>query len=169
MLTCWREPPETHRKLKYMQRLSYLILASFLLLTPALAHPGMGDTTGLAHGMSHPVGGADHVLAMVAVGLLAALTGGRAVWLVPTSFVAMMALGGALAMAGIGIPFVEIGIGLSVVVFGAAIAWRADLPVLAAAAVVGLFAVFHGHVHGAEIPDTVSGFEYGIGFMLAAA
>ena len=97
-----------------MLRLSYLILASFLMLTPALAHTGIGDTTGLAHGMSHPVGGADHVLAMVAVGLLAALTGGRAVWLVPTSFVAMMALGGALAMAGIGIPFVEIGIGLSV-------------------------------------------------------
>jgi urease accessory protein len=151
-----------------MLRLSYLVLASFVMLTPALAHTGIGDATGLAHGMSHPVGGVDHVLAMVAVGLLAALMGGRALWLVPTSFVAMMALGGALGMAGIGIPFVEIGIGLSVVVFGAAVAWRADMSMLAAAAVVGLFAICHGQVHGAEIPDTVRGFEYGIGFMLAA-
>jgi urease accessory protein len=152
-----------------MLRLSYLVLASFLMLTPALAHTGIGDTTGLAHGMSHPVGGVDHVLAMVAVGLLAALMGGRALWLVPTSFVAMMALGGALGMAGIGIPFVEIGIALSVVVFGAAVAWRADMSVLAAATVAGLFAICHGQVHGAEIPDTASGFEYGIGFVLAAA
>lgn len=152
-----------------MLRLSYLVLASFLMLTPALAHTGLGDTTGLAHGFSHPLGGVDHVLAMVAVGLLAALIGGRALWLVPTSFMAMMALGGLLGMAGVGIPFVEIGVALSVVVFGAAVAWRADLSVLAAATVVGLFAICHGHVHGAEIPDTVPGFEYGIGFVLAAA
>jgi urease accessory protein len=106
---------------------------------------------------------------MVAVGLLAALMGGRALWLVPTSFVAMMALGGALGMAGIGIPFVEIGIALSVVVLGAAVALRAEMPVVAAMALVGLFAICHGYVHGAEISDTVSGFEYGIGFVLAAA
>jgi urease accessory protein len=152
-----------------MLRLYYLVLASFLMLTPALAHTGIGDTTGLARGFSHPVGGVDHVLAMVAVGLLAALMGGRALWLVPISFVGMMALGGAVGMAGIGIPFVEIGIGLSVVVLGAAVALRAEMPVVAAMALVGLFAIFHGHAHGAEIPDTVSGFEYGIGFVLAAA
>jgi urease accessory protein len=152
-----------------MLRLYYLVLASFLMLTPALAHTGIGDTTGLARGFSHPVGGVDHVLAMVAVGLLAALMGGRALWLVPISFVGMMALGGAVGMAGIGIPFVEIGIGLSVVVLGAAVALRAEMPVVAAMAIVGLFAIFHGHAHGAEIPDTVSGFEYGIGFVLAAA
>src|ERR1043166_1542989 len=120
-----------------MLRLSYLVLASFLMLTPALAHTGIGDTTGLAHGFSHPMGGIDHVLAMVAVGLLAALIDGRALWLVPTSFVAMMALGGVLGMAGTGIPFVEIGIALSVVVLGAAVALRADLPVLAAMGLVG--------------------------------
>jgi urease accessory protein len=152
-----------------MLRLYYLVLASFLMLTPALAHTGIGDTTGLARGFSHPVGGVDHVLAMVAIGLLAALMGGRALWLVPISFVGMMALGGAVGMAGIGIPFVEIGIGLSVVVLGAAVALRAEMPVVAAMALVGLFAIFHGHAHGAEIPDTVSGFEYGIGFVLAAA
>jgi urease accessory protein len=152
-----------------MLRLSYLVLATLLMLTPALAHTGIGDTTGLARGFSHPMGGIDHVLAMVAVGLLAALIGGRALWLVPISFVGMMALGGAVGMAGIGIPFVEIGIALSVVVLGAAVALRAEMPVVAAMAIVGLFAIFHGHAHGAEIPDTVSGFEYGIGFVLATA
>jgi urease accessory protein len=152
-----------------MLRLSYLVLASFLMLTPALAHTGIGDTSGLASGFSHPLGGVDHVLAMVAVGLLAALMGGRALWLVPISFVAMMALGGLLGMVGVGIPFVEIGVALSVVVFGAAVAWRADMSVLAASAVVGLFAICHGYVHGAEVPHTVPGFEYGIGFVLAAA
>src|SRR5258708_3744569 len=101
-----------------MLRLCHLVLATLLMLTPALAHTGIGDTAGLAHGFSHPVGGVDHVLAMIAVGLLAALLGGRALWLVPTSFLAMMALGGALGMAGIGIPCVEIGVGLSVVVLG---------------------------------------------------
>jgi urease accessory protein len=152
-----------------MLRLAYLVLPSLLVLTPALAHTGIGETTGLAHGFVHPIGGMDHVLAMVAVGLIAALTGGRALWLVPASFVSMMAVGGALGMAGIGIPFVEIGIGLSVVVFGAAVALRANVPVVAAMAVAGFFAIFHGHAHGAEMPDNVSGFEYAVGFVLATA
>ena len=152
-----------------MLRLAYLVLPSLLMLTPALAHTGIGETTGFAHGFVHPVGGMDHVLAMVAVGLFAALTGGRALWLVPASFVSMMAVGGALGMAGIGIPFVEIGIGLSVVVFGAAVALRANVPVVAAMAVAGFFAIFHGHAHGAEMPDNVSGFEYAVGFVLATA
>jgi urease accessory protein len=152
-----------------MLRLAYLVLPSLLVLTPALAHTGIGETTGLAHGFVHPIGGMDHVLAMVAVGLIAALTGGRALWLVPASFISMMAVGGALGMAGIGIPFVEIGIGLSVVVFGAAVALRANVPVVAAMAVAGFFAIFHGHAHGAEMPDNVSGFEYAVGFVLATA
>jgi urease accessory protein len=152
-----------------MLRLAYLVLPSLLVLTPALAHTGIGETTGLAHGFVHPIGGMDHVLAMVAVGLIAALTGGRALWLVPASFVSMMAVGGALGMAGIGIPFVEIGIGLSVVVFGAAVALRANVPVVTAMAVAGFFAIFHGHAHGAEMPDNVSGFEYAVGFVLATA
>jgi urease accessory protein len=152
-----------------MLRLAYLVLANILMITPALAHTGFGETTGFAQGFVHPVGGIDHVLAMVAVGLIAALTGGRALWLVPASFVSMMAVGGALGMAGIGIPFVEIGIGLSVAVFGAAVALRANVPVVAAMAVAGFFAIFHGHAHGAEMPDNVSGFEYAVGFVLATA
>ena len=152
-----------------MLRLPYLVLATLLMLTPALAHTGVGDTTGLAHGFMHPVGGIDHVLAMVAVGLFAAGLGGRALWLVPASFVAMMAVGGALAMADVSIPFVEIGIGLSLAVFGAAVALHLNMRVAAAMAFVGIFAIFHGYAHGAEMPDTVSGFEYGLGFVLATA
>jgi urease accessory protein len=152
-----------------MQPLSYLVLATFLIPTSALAHTGVGDTTGLAHGFIHPIGGIDHVLAMVAVGFFAALRGRAALWLMPLAFLTMMAVGGVLGMTGVGLPFVEIGIGLSVVVFGVAVALPRIMPLAAAIALVAFFAVFHGHAHGAEMPDTVSGFEYGIGFVLATA
>jgi len=152
-----------------MLRLSSLVLATLLMLNPALAHTGIGETTGFVHGFSHPVGGIDHVLAMVAVGLFAALRGGAALWLVPAAFVTMMTVGGVLGMAGVGMPLVEIGIGLSVVVFGVAVALPRNVPLAAAMALVAFFAVFHGHAHGAEMPDTVSGFEYGIGFVLATS
>ena len=145
-----------------------LLLALIALLpTAALAHTGHGDVSGFSHGFLHPLGGLDHVLAMVAVGLFAAHLGGRALWLVPAAFVAMMAVGGALGMAGIAVPFVETGIGLSVVVLGAAVAFGLSLPVSAAMVLVGFFAIFHGHAHGAEMPETGSGFAYGAGFILA--
>jgi urease accessory protein len=135
----------------------------------AAAHPGHGDAGGLAHGFLHPLGGLDHVLAMVAVGLYAALLGGRALWLVPATFVAVMALGGALGAAGYALPSVEVGIALSVVVLGAVIALRVSLPTLAAMAMVGIFAVFHGHAHGAEMPQNLTGYEYAAGFLAATA
>jgi urease accessory protein len=144
-------------------------LAAALLPTAALAHTGVGDTDGFAHGFWHPVGGFDHVLAMVAVGALAACLGGRALWIVPAAFVAMMAVGGFIGMEGIQLPFVETGIALSVVVLGLAVALRWKLPVAAASALVGLFAVFHGHAHGGEMPVDASGLTYATGFMLATA
>ncbi|HEX3538237.1 MAG TPA: HupE/UreJ family protein [Stellaceae bacterium] len=140
-----------------------------LAATAAQAHTGVGDTGGFVHGFAHPISGIDHVLAMVAVGLLAAQLGGRALWMVPASFVSMMVVGGVLGVIGIGLPFVEIGIGLSVVVLGLAIAVGLHLPTVAAMALVGFFAVFHGHAHGAEMPETASGFAYGVGFILATA
>ncbi len=143
------------------------VLALFPALT--LAHTGVGATSGLVHGFMHPIGGLDHVLAMLGVGLVAANLGGRALWLVPASFVAMMAVGGGLGVAGMPLPFLEIGIALSVVVLGALIAAQVALPVAAAMAVVGFFAVFHGHAHGAEMPVTASGLAYGAGFMGATA
>jgi len=152
-----------------MMRLLSLILASTALATPAFAHTGIGDTNGFAHGFLHPVSGIDHVLAMVAVGLFAALLGGRAIWLVPLAFVTMMGAGGAAGVAGINPPLTEIGIGLSVVALGAAVAFSVRMPVAAAMAFVGFIAIFHGHAHGAEMPETASGLAYGIGLIIATA
>jgi urease accessory protein len=136
--------------------------------TLAFAHPGHG-AAGIAAGFAHPMGGIDHVLAMVAVGCLAAQMGGRALWALPAAFIGMMVAGGALGMAGIALPFVETGIALSLVCFGVAIAAGLRLPVAAGAAFVGLFALFHGHAHGAEMPETATGLEYGLGFVAATA
>jgi urease accessory protein len=145
------------------------VLGAILLPTAAWAHPGHGEAVGLVQGFMHPVTGLDHVLAMIAVGLFAANLGGRALWAVPLSFVSVMALGGALGVAGIAVPFVEAGIAISVIVLGLAVALRWKAPVTAAMALVGLFALFHGHAHGAEMPVDAAGFEYGLGFILATA
>ncbi|GLK76343.1 protein hupE [Methylopila jiangsuensis] len=135
----------------------------------AFAHPGHGDAFGFAAGVGHPIGGLDHVLAMVMVGVFAAQLGGRALWAVPAAFVGVMAIGGALGMAGVAVPFVETGIALSIVVLGAVVAFGVKAPVAAAMALVGLFAVFHGYAHGAEMPETAGGAAYAAGFMLATA
>ena len=144
--------------------------AAILVLLPgaALAHPGH-VAGGFAHGVMHPLGGLDHVLAMVAVGLYAALLGGRALWLVPATFVGVMAIGGAVGAAGYPLPYTEIGIALSVIVLGLAVALRASLPTFAAMALAGLFAIFHGHSHGAEMPADAAAVSYATGFMLATA
>jgi urease accessory protein len=145
------------------------VLGAILAPTAAWAHVGAGSTSGFIHGFVHPVTGIDHVLAMIAVGMFAANLGGRALWAVPLTFVSVMAAGGALGVAGIGIPFVEAGIAVSVIVLGLAVALRWRGPVAAAMALVGVFAIFHGHAHGAEMPIDASGLEYGLGFVLATA
>ena len=145
----------------------YTAVVVVLSVSPVLAHTGVGDTHGFIHGFTHPISGIDHVLAMVAVGVFAAHLGGRALWAVPLAFLTMMAVGGTLGMGGVAIPYVEIGIALSVVALGVAIAFGLSLPLVAATTLVGVFAIFHGHAHGAEMPDTASGFEYGAGFILA--
>jgi urease accessory protein len=120
------------------------------------------------HGFSHPISGLDHILAMVMVGVFAFQFGGRAIWLVPTTFVLVMALGGALGIAGIDVPFVELGIALSVIVLGAIVALNVKAPTAVAMGIVGLFAIFHGHAHGAEMPED-AGAAYAAGFMIATA
>jgi urease accessory protein len=144
-------------------------LVATLIPTLAFAHPGHGNSLGLTHGFLHPISGLDHVLAMVAVGILAAQLGGRALWAVPLAFVGMMAVGGVLGMAGIALPFVEAGIALSIVGLGTAIAFNLRLPLVATATAVGIFAIFHGHAHGAEMPESASGLAYGLGFVAATA
>ncbi|TCL68425.1 HupE/UreJ family protein [Rhizobium sp. BK251] len=146
-------------------------LAALALLSPtaAFAHTGIGETSGFAHGFMHPIGGLDHVLAMVMVGIFAFQLGGRALWLVPLTFVGVMALGGGLGVAGIPVPFVEIGIALSVIVLGAIVALNIKAPVAVAMGIVGMFAIFHGHAHGAEMPENAGGLTYAAGFMIATA
>jgi len=106
---------------------------------------------------------------MVAVGLWAAQRGGRAIWLVPLAFVTVMAVGGLLGMAAISIPFVEPGIVASVLVLGVMVAAAVRLPLVASTMLVGLFALFHGHSHGAEMPETAAGLVYGLGFIVSTA
>jgi len=149
--------------------LQLAIFALFLAPTAALAHVGVGNTSGFAHGFMHPLSGLDHQLAMILVGVFAYQLGGRALWLVPLTFVSVMALGGFLGVAGIPVPFVETGIALSVIVLGAVVAFGVKVPLAVAMGAVGLFAIFHGHAHGSEMPLDASGFEYGIGFMLATS
>jgi urease accessory protein len=158
-----------------MRRVALTTLAAVFVLpaAAAFAHPGHAEPSGLAsglmQGLSHPITGIDHVLAMVAVGMLAAQLGGRALWLMPLTFVAMMTVAGALGMAGIRMPSAELGIALSVVVLGLAIAFPRKLSALATMAMVGFFALFHGYVHGAEMPAAVSAFSYAAGFVAATA
>ncbi len=146
-------------------------LPMLVLLAPTLAHAhtGVGATHGFWHGAGHPVSGLDHICAMVAVGLWAAQTGGRALWAVPASFVGVMAFGGFLGVAGVPVPYVEQGIMTSVLILGVLIAAAVRLPLAASCAVVGLFALCHGHAHGAEMPVDSSGLAYGIGFMISTA
>jgi urease accessory protein len=150
-------------------RAASLVVAIAAAPATAFAHIGVGDAHGLTHGFIHPISGIDHILAMLAVGMFAAYRGGRALWLVPATFVLMMAAGGALGASGLSLPFVEIGIAASVIVLGLAVALQWSAPTAAAMGLVGFFAVFHGHAHGAEMPADMSGIQYALGFMLATA
>jgi urease accessory protein len=141
------------------------IAAFFALIAgPALAHTGFGTTADFTSGFLHPVAGLDHVLAMVAVGLLAALIGARALWAVPLSFVIMMIVGGALGYFGVTVPAVELGITMSIIIIGAAVACGKPWPVAAVAALAGSFAIFHGYAHGAEMPMEAGAGLYTLGF-----
>jgi urease accessory protein len=142
-----------------------LILGS---IGPAFAHvPGAAEA-GLGAGFAHPLLGLDHLMAMVAVGLWTSQLGGRARWLLPASFVTVMAAGAALAAAA-SLPAVELGIVGSLIVFGALVIFAARLPVAAGAAIVGLFALFHGHAHGVEMPQAGSAALFALGFLAATA
>lgn len=135
--------------------------------TPAHAHVQQGAAQGLLTGLSHPVSGPDHVLAMIAVGLWGAQLGAPAVWILPVTFPMVMACGAFLGLVGIPVPGVELGIALSAVLLGFMVAREARPPLALAAALVGAFAIFHGHAHGTELPPGQSGLMYSIGFVTA--
>lgn len=144
-----------------------IALMGLVFSTSAFAHSGHGDTSGFAHGFMHPVGGLDHVLAMVAVGVLAFVIGGRARFALPLSFMAAMLAGGALGMSGFELPLVEAGIGASIIVIAGLAAFGAVLPVWPVAMLVAFFGLFHGFAHGAEMPVDASGLAYAAGFFVA--
>lgn len=154
-----------------LKRMGVALLAAGVLAPamagPALAHTGVGAVHGFQAGLLHPLLGADHVLAMVAVGLWAGLVGGRARLAYPLAFVAMMVVAGLWGMSGAALPGVEIGIAVSVIVLGLAIALKATPPLAAGTAACAIFAIFHGHAHGAELPDGAGAFSYAAGFVLA--
>ncbi|MBZ9866386.1 HupE/UreJ family protein [Mesorhizobium sp. CA15] len=139
------------------------------LETPAFAHPGAGSVVSFNAGFSHPLTGLDHITAMMAVGMWAAAKGNRATWVWPSTFLAVMLIGGALGLAHIAVPLVEPGILASVVVLGLMAALAVNPPVWVGAAIIGLFALLHGHAHGAELPEAVSGAEFVAGFASATA
>ncbi|SEM88016.1 urease accessory protein [Pseudomonas sp. ok272] len=148
----------------------HLLVAAALLLSPALAfaHPGHGDN-GLLAGISHPLGGLDHLLAMLAVGLWAAQQQGAARWALPCTFVASMLMGGLLGFEGLNLPALEGAIAASVLALGLAVALAVRPPLGLAMAATALFALCHGVAHGLELPDMSSPWTYATGFIAATA
>lgn len=147
-----------------------VILISWLLAVvplTALAHEETGQAAGFLAGLLHPVSGLDHVLAMVAVGLWGAVLGPPAVWVLPVAFPMMMAVGGLMGLMGFPLPGVEIGIAASAIVLGALVFGELRPSVRSAAAVVAVFAIFHGHAHGTELPEGSSALFYSLGFVFA--
>lgn len=151
------------------QRTLGAVLAAGLigLAGAAHAHTGGVHGAGFEHGFAHPFGGVDHLLAMVTVGLWAAQRGGRALWAVPLSFMGMMLAGGLLGLNGVALPSVELGIAASLVVLGSLVALAVRPSAWLGAAIVGVFAVFHGHAHGAEAPEAAAPALYAAGFVAA--
>jgi urease accessory protein len=149
---------------------AFLLFAASVVLQPAFSHDGTTLPYGsFLSGLTHPVLGLDHFLAMVSVGILSAQMGGRAIWTVPATFVLIMAVGGLLGWIDVGLSAIEVGIAFSVLALGTAIALDKKLPVVAVMSAVGVFAIFHGYAHGAEMPAAAKATTYAVGFMTGTA
>lgn len=143
------------------------VAAAFLAGTPAVAHAHVG--VGSSDGFAHPLSGLDHLCVMIGVGLWAAQCGGRALWVIPSAFLLVMSIGGLLGMSGWHLPFVESGIIASMLILGLLLVAAIRFPLVASACLGGLFALFHGHAHGTEMPSAAAGLAYGLGFLSATA
>jgi urease accessory protein len=139
----------------------------FLFAALCQAHTGAGVAGGFVSGVLHPITGLDHVVAMVAVGLWGAFLGMPAIWLLPVVFPLVMAFGGVLGVAGVPLPAVETGIALSAIVLGIMVASEARPSIYIAGLIVGVFAIFHGHAHGTELPRSANPLAYSLGFVVA--
>ena len=148
---------------------TFLPIAALLVLlpAPAVGHIISGAQGGFGSGFTHPLTGPDHFLAMFAVGLWGAQMGGRPVWTLPVTFPIIMVVGGVAGMAGIPLPGIEIGIALSILALGLAIAFAWRPAEWVALALIAYFALCHGHAHGVELPLSADPADYAIGFVLA--
>lgn len=147
-----------------------VVLAACLLpmvTSNAIAHTGEGLAGGFVSGAMHPVLGLDHLVAMIGVGLWGAVLGKPAIWILPVVFPLVMALGGVLGIAGIPLPQVETWIAGSAVAIGLCVALAIRPPLWIAAVIVGVFAIFHGHAHGTELPEAANPLAYALGFVIA--
>ena len=158
--------------MKYLHFFSTRLAVTFLLMLAgtsiAFAHADAASMSGgLMSGFLHPVTGLDHIIAMVAVGLWGAFLGRPAIWILPLVFPLVMAFGGALGVAGVPIPGIETGIALSGLVLGLAVAFAVKPPIWVAAVLVGVFAIFHGYAHGAELPNAANPLLFSIGFVVS--
>ena len=152
-----------------MRRIETICLAAALLAAPlAMAHPGHETTTGFVSGVMHPLSGLDHLLAMLAVGILAGQRGGKNAWLLPLGFIVSMILGGTLSLIGFPLPLVEPTLLASVLVLGICVAIAGSETGKAMLALPVVFGLFHGYAHVAETPDGSSLTTYAIGFLLAS-
>ena len=160
--------------MKYKDSTSYCqvffacaIAVSIALLLPqvALAHIESGEAGGFLSGLSHPVSGLDHIIAMVAVGLWGAQLGKPAIWVLPVTFPMMMAFGGMLGLIGMPLPGVEVGIATSAVVLGALILGEVRVALMFSVPIVAFFAIFHGHAHGTELQEGQNAMLYSLGFV----
>jgi urease accessory protein len=143
-------------------------LAGLLIPALALAHVGQGDIAGgFVAGFEHPIFGLDHVVAMVAVGLWGAQLGPPAIWVLPITFPLVMAFGGLLGVLGVNLPGVEIGIAVSAIALGLMVTFAVRPPLWLAGILVGLFAIFHGYAHGAELPESANALAFAMGFVIA--
>jgi urease accessory protein len=133
----------------------------------AFAHTQKGEAVDFLTGFHHPISGLDHILAMVAVGLWGAQLGAPALWLLPVAFPVVMAMGGMLGLMGVPLPGVEYGIATSAILLGVAVMFEVRPPLVIAAILVGVFAIFHGHAHGTELPPGQSALLYSMGFVIA--
>jgi len=146
-----------------------LLLLTLLLLPPTSHAHSIQSGSGFTSGLTHPVFGFDHLLAMLSVGILSAQIGGRAIWTVPATFVLFVLIGGILGMNQVGVFSVESGIAVSVIALGLAILADKKIPLLLAMCGVALFGLFHGHAHGTEMPCYAQPVLYASGFILGTA
>ena len=146
-----------------------LATVGIVSLLPSISYAHEGTGGGFTAGLTHPVLGFDHLLAMLSVGILSAQMGGLAIWRVPLTFVLVMLGGGVLGINGIPLFSVELGIALSVLALGIAIALDKKLSPVLAMVFVGFFAIFHGHAHGTEMPSLSKPLFYACGFVLGTA